>query len=326
MRYAAICWTLLLVALPGCAAPLTIDGVAAYVNDGTIMVGEVKEMIGPAVGELQQTYQGADLQARVGELYREALEDLIATRLILKAYDADSKLNKPAVEKHVEARVSEFIQERFGGDRQEFLKALQAERMPLEEWRRRLRERVIVGIMRNRDVDSRVVISPREVRAAYERNRGDYQRSERVQLRVIHIRGGTNETDRAVRKGLAESVAGKLASGADFGDLARQFSEDPSSAKGGEWGWIVLSDLRPEMAKVIAGLERGKTSGVISMDGDSYLVRVEDREAAGVVPFDEVRSSIEKDLRRKESRRLFNLWIQTLRKDAYIEIVDSVVP
>lgn len=326
MRHAAIGWILLLIALPAFAAPLTIEGVAAYVNDGTITVGEVKEMIAPALGELQKTYQGEELKAKVRELYQEALEELIATRLILKAYGADTKINKAAVEKHVEARVSEFIQERFGGDRQEFLKALQEERMPLEEWQRRLRERVIVGLMRNRDVDSHVVISPREVRAVYERNRAEYLRPERVRLRVIRIHGGTNGTHRAVREGLAGSVAQKLAAGADFGELARQFSEDPSSAKGGEWGWFALPDLRSEMAQVVARLERGTSSGVITMDGDFYLARVEEREAAGVVPFDDVRASIEKDLRRKESRRLYKLWIQSLRKDAYIEVVDSVVP
>lgn len=326
MKHAAIGWVLLLIALPAFSAPLTIEGVAAYVNDGTITVGEVKEMIAPALGELQKTYPGEELKTKAAELYQEALEELIATRLILKAYGSDTKINKAAVEKHVEARVNEFIQERFGGDRQEFLKALQEERMPLEEWKRRLRERVIVGLMRNRDVDSHVVVSPREVRAAYESNREEYKRPERARLRVIRIHGGTNATDRTVREGLAHSVAQKLAAGSDFGDLARQFSEDPSSAKGGEWGWLALPDLRTELSQAVARLESGKSSGVVTMDGDFYLVRVEEREAAGVVPFDEVRSSIEKDLRRKESRRLYKLWIQSLRKDAYIEVVDSVVP
>ncbi len=73
-------------------------------------------------------------------------------------------------------------------------------------------------------------------------------------------------------------------------------------------------------------LERGRVSGVATMDGDYYLLKVDDREKAGVIPFDEVRSAIEKDLRRRESRRLFTLWIERLKKDAFIEVVDSAMP
>jgi parvulin-like peptidyl-prolyl isomerase len=314
------------LALRVMAAPVTVEGVAAYVNDGVITLGDVREMIAPAIPELQQNYQGAELKGKLRELHKEALDELVATRLILKSYESDTKLNKAAVEKHVEGKVSEFIQERFNGDRQEFLKALQAERMPMEEWRKRLRERIVVGLMRSREVDSHVVISPREVRKVYERDSAKYQRPERVKLRVILVRGATNETDRVVREQHAKSIEAKLQSGADFAETARQFSEDKSAEKGGEWGWMAVGDLRQELRIMATSLERGRVSGVATMDGDYYLLKVDDREKAGVIPFDEVRSAIEKDLRRRESRRLFTLWIERLKKDAFIEVVDSAMP
>lgn len=308
------------------AAPVTVEGVAAYVNDSIVTLGEVKEMVAPAIPDLQRNYQGDELKAKLQELYKEALDDLIAVRLILKAYEADTKLNKSAVEKHVEGRVSEFIQERFNGDRQEFLKALQAERMPMDEWRKRLRERIIVGLMRGREVDSHVIISPREVRKGYENDSAKYQRPERVKLRVLLVRGSTNESDRVVREEHARSLERKLRSGDDFAELARQFSEDKSAGKGGEWGWVVLSDLRKELGLVVGKMDRGQASGVVAMDGDYYILKVDDREKAGVIPFEEVRSSIEKELRKQETRRLYALWISRLKKDAYIEVVNLNVP
>jgi parvulin-like peptidyl-prolyl isomerase len=59
------------------------------------------------------------------------------------------------------------------------------------------------------------------------------------------------------------------------------------------------------------------------MDGDYYLVRLEDRHPAGVLPFEAVRGSIEKELRRKEIRKLTTVWIARLRKDAYIKVVEQ---
>lgn len=324
MRYAAVS----ILFLWACQAfaqgdPVMVDGVAAYVNGEAITIGDVRDMMAPAVAEMVESRRGKELEARVRELYEDALGELIAMRLILKAYETDAKINKPAVEKHVEARVSEFIQERYQGDRQEFLKALQGERLTMEEWRRRFRERIVVGLMRNREVDSRVVVSPREVRAVYEARREEYRQPERVKLRMILVRGGTNGTDRAVREGLAGSVAGKLQAGLDFGDCARQFSEDPSSSKGGEWGEFAVTDLRPELANAISRLETGKASGVIPVDGDFYLVRVEARKPAGVVPFEDVRGTIEKELRRKESNRLLKAWIAVLEKNAHIDKVNN---
>jgi parvulin-like peptidyl-prolyl isomerase len=88
----------------------------------------------------------------------------------------------------------------------------------------------------------------------------------------------------------------------------------------------VLSDLRKELGLVVGKMDRGQASGVVAMDGDYYILKVDDREKAGVIPFEEVRSSIEKELRKQETRRLYALWISRLKKDAYIEVVNLNVP
>ena len=114
-----------------------------------------------------------------------------------------------------------------------------------------------------------------------------------------------------------------MQAGGDFAELARTLSEDGKASAGGDWGWVDARDLRPELATPVASLKKGAVSGVLRMDDDFYLVKLEERQAAGPVPFDEVRSTIEKELRRKEIRRLSVLWIERLRKDAYIKLVES---
>jgi peptidyl-prolyl cis-trans isomerase SurA len=303
------------------ADPVTVDGVAAYVNDSVITVSEVREAMTPLLPSLKELYQGAELRAKLQETFNDVLQDLIENKLILRAYDADAKVSKDAVEKLVERRVKDFIEERFGGDRQDFMKALKEERMSMEEWRRRMRERLIVGMMRQKEVDSQVVIPPREVRRVYEEGAAQYQRPERVRLRVIVIHAGTNETDRVARLKLAVESLAKVKGDESFEEVARRVSEDSKAPQGGNWGWVDVADLRKELAAAIQPLGAGGLTGVVLVEGDMYVVKVEERQAAGVTPFDEVRGAIEKDLKRKESRRLHKLWIDRLRKDAYVEIV-----
>jgi parvulin-like peptidyl-prolyl isomerase len=280
-------------------------------------------LIAPLIPELREAYQGDELRDRLQEAYTNALQDLIATKLIMKAYEADTKINKEAVAKHVEKRESDFIQERFGGDRPAFIKTLKDEHMSLEEWRKRMRERVVVGLMRNREVESQSVVSPREVRQVYDSNPSKYSRPERIKLRVILIHGSTNETDRAIRFKQAQDTVSKLKAGEDFADQARRVSEDGKAQTGGDWGWMEPTDLRQELARGVAGTAAGAICGPLEVDGGYYILKVEERQTAGAVPFDEVCVAIEKDLRRKEIRRLFELWITRLKKDAYIQIVKT---
>ena len=312
--------------LAGRAQPVTVEGVAAYVNDTVITVGEVKEAVAPQIQEMRELYEGAEFEAKFKEACDEALQDLIATKLIIKDYDADTKMNKEAIEKHVEKKVTEFIQERFGGDRQDLMKALKEDHMPYEEWRKRFRERIIVSLMRQREVESQVVVSPRESREVYASNSAKYRRPERVKLRVILIHGSTNEADRVVRQKHADDTLAKLKAGEDFADCARQVSEDGKADKGGDWGWVEPSDLRSELAKVVSSTTAGAVSGIVSVEGDFYILKVDERQAAGQTPFEDARVGIERDLRRKETRRLFELWVTRLKKDAYIQIVKPASP
>jgi parvulin-like peptidyl-prolyl isomerase len=314
---------MLCLAVTGRAQPVTIEGIAAHVNDAVITVGDVKEMIAPLVAELRETYQGAELQEKLESAYSDALQDLIAAKLIMVAYEADTKMNKEAIERLVDKRVGELIQEQFNGDRQELMKALKKERMTFDEWRKHFRERIIVGLMRQREIESQVVVSPHAVRASYEANKEKYRRPERVKLRMIVIHGATNETDRAVRLKLAEDTAGRVKAGEDFGDQARKVSEDGKAEKGGDWGWIEPSDLRKELAEAVATTPPGACSGVVAVEGDFYVLKVEDRQPAGVTPFEDARVPIEKELRRKETRRLLDLWIERLKKNAYVEVVKT---
>lgn len=315
-------WLAAAAAVAGCAeaAPVPVDGVAAYVNDAVITVGDVREAMAPVVAQMKPAVRGEDMSARIRTLYDETLNALVDNKLIVGAYQADDKLNKEAVEKLVERRVSAFIQDRFNGDRQQFLKALREDRLSIDEWRAKVKEEVIVGIMRNREVDSQVVVSPREVRKVYESDAGRYSRPEQVKMSVIIVRGTSNETARAERQQAARDCAQKLKAGEDFAACARRLKDAGVSDAGGAWDWVDVADLRRELAEASRPLAPGGVSDVIAMDNDYYVVRVDDRRKAGLVPFDDARPAIERELRRAEAQRLYRLWIERLKKDAFIEL------
>jgi parvulin-like peptidyl-prolyl isomerase len=302
----------------------SIDGVAAYVNDKVITVGDVRDLMAPVEDDLRLRYEGTVLQAKLRQAYRDTLESLIDRKLIVAAFEIEVKGKTDMVDRNVDRKIDEIIRERFLGDRGAFMTALKKQRLTLDELRKLQRESLIVSYMRHREVESRIVVSPREVRDLYEANAAKYARPERVHLRMIVIHGSAAAGERDERQRLAQVTWSNVVAGADFADCARKVSQDSRAENGGDWGWIDLGDLRKEVASVTAPLKVGEVSPVVSVESDYYILKLEARQAAGRVPFEEARKDIEQDLRRKETERRYNTWIQRLRKDAYVQVAQDL--
>jgi parvulin-like peptidyl-prolyl isomerase len=103
--------------------------------------------------------------------------------------------------------------------------------------------------------------------------------------------------------------------GADFAAIARDVSEGPQAAAGGELGWIARGQLRKEMIDAIFAAPVGKTSAVVTIEDDGqYLFLVTDEEvrAAEGRQLDEIRT------------RLFADWYQP-KKDAVTVTRDEAI-
>ncbi len=133
-----------------------------------------------------------------------------------------------------------------------------------------------------------------EVAAWYGAHRQEFARPERVRLRQILT------DDRAS----AESALRQLAAGADFAELARRLSRDPSAGTGGYQGELSRENLPPAFADVIFSLKPGEVSKVVPADYGFHVFQVMERFPAGVVPLEEARGEVLERLRQERADRL----------------------
>ncbi len=75
----------------------------------------------------------------------------------------------------------------------------------------------------------------------------------------------------------AEKIAEQLKQGAQFPALARQFSQGPSAAAGGDAGWVLPGQLPPEIEKTVKGMKVGQLVGPIRSLGGYYILLLRDR-------------------------------------------------
>ena len=293
-----------------------VDGMAAIVNGEVITYGQVRSLSAPQERLLRQQYTGPDLEKKITELRQAAVKDLIDRRLIIQAFKKESFEIPDHI---VDMRIQQIIKESFGGDRNTFVKTLEAEHYTLGEFKEKEMEKFIVGAMKSHNIKTNSIISPIKIDEYYRKHRDEFTSKEQIKLRMIMISGQKDTASAPAQKELAEEVLGKLAGGAEFEQMAQMYSEDSTRENGGDWGWIERRTLAEPLEKFAFNMPVGRISNIIDYAGNYYILKVEDKHGGSTKSLAEVRSDIEKKLLQEEAQQIQERWIAGLREKAYIK-------
>ncbi|PYL26953.1 MAG: peptidylprolyl isomerase [Verrucomicrobia bacterium] len=309
-----------LTVLPICWAafaqePQVVDGVAAVVNGDVITYSQVRMLSAPREKLLRSQYTGQELANKLKEARELALKDLIDRRLVIQAFKKESYEIPDHI---VDQRMREIIRESFGGDRNTFIKTLEAQNYTLGEFKEKEMERIIVQAMRSKNVKTSLIVPPTKIEEYYKQHRDEFTSKEQIKLRMIMIPSHADTGNSAAQKAMAEEVLGKLASGAEFDRMAQVYSEDSTRDMGGDWGWIERKTLAAPLEKVAFNMPVGRISNIIDYAGNYYILKVEDKHGGTTRSLAEARSDIEKKLIQQEAQQLQERWIASLRAKAYI--------
>src|SRR5207249_6779564 len=233
-----------------CAAfaqePQVVDGIAAVVNGEVITYSQIRALSAPREKLLRSQLTGKDLEKKLIELRELALKDLIDRRLVIQAFKKESYQIPDHI---VDQRVHDIIRESFGGERNTFIKTLEAQNYTLGEFKEKELERIMVQAMRSHNVKTNAIISPTKVEGYYRKHHEEFTSQEQIKLRMIMIPGQKDTASAPAQKALAEEVLGKLAGGAEFDRTAQVYSEDSTRDNGGDWGWIERNTLAAPLEK-----------------------------------------------------------------------------
>ena len=298
------------------ADPEIVDGIAAVVNGDIITFSQVRALVLPREKLLRSQFTGEDLIAKIKEAREAALRDLIDRQLIIQAFKKESY---QIPDHYVDERMHEIIRENFGGDRNTFIKTLEAQNYSLGEFKKMETERMIVQAMRSKNVRRDMIASPAKIEEYYKAHRDEFTAKEQIKMRLIMIPAHANDGNAPAQKAMAEEILGKLSNGAEFDRMAQIYSEDSSRDLGGDWGWIERKTLAAPLEKAAFHLPVGRISNIIEFSGNFYILKVEEKRGGETRTLAQVRDEIEKKLLQTEAQDLQERWIASLRSKAYIK-------
>jgi peptidyl-prolyl cis-trans isomerase SurA len=310
-------WTVslsLIVAVP--VRAVVVERVIAKVNGEVITLSEFeqRQLVSAQAANLPRERVPAYLQEKGPEILQDAIDELLLSQ---KADELGIRVRPEALDQVVE----EIKKDNKITTEAQFKQELTREGLTLEGLKRNIERSISKRRVISREIESKVTVSEDEIRADYEAHPGVYRLKETVHLQEIVIK-----LDGAKSRALADDVAKRARGGEDFAELAKQHSTSPTRATGGELGRVVVEEMQSDLRRAIKGLTPGQVTDPVSIAGTLRILKVNEREEARTVPYEEARVSIEQRLRQERTKQRYAQYIEGLRKTAIIDIRVRDVP
>jgi len=293
-----------------------------------------KEIRRDEVEKYFRTQVGPDNQPLSQEeslsLMLNILDGLINQEILLTRAQ---KMGLTASDAEVEDR---FTESKAPFTEDEFQRQLKDRGLTVDDFKKGLRRERSIEKLLNREVESKVSITDQDLQDFYNQNRAQFNVVE-PQYRVAQIlitplrnpqvrnRKGSDATTDAEAKRLVQALAERLREGADFGELAADYSEDPTTAAtGGDLGFIPESSLKqsePALQRALLALKPGETSPVITLPDGYRILKLIARQPAGLREFSDprVQQNIRDVLRNRKVQLLHTAYVSSARDAAKVQ-------
>ncbi|MFP7299392.1 peptidylprolyl isomerase [Neobacillus niacini] len=166
-------------------------------------------------------------------------------------------------------------------------------------------------------IEPQINITDEELKTYFDENKDSLGEAEQVKASHILVE------DEAT----AKEVKQKLAEGADFGELAKEYSTDEGSKEnGGELGFFPKGTMVTEFEDAAFSLPKGEISDPVKSDYGYHIIKVEEKKEAKEANFDDSKAKIKETLIDQKLESEYTIWLEEKKKDYDIEnSLESVV-
>jgi peptidyl-prolyl cis-trans isomerase SurA len=301
------------------------EGVWATVNDQPITRADTEKYYRARLtGQTAPPSQDEALS-----LMLSVLDELINNEVLVQRA---RQTGVEATDGEVEDKFTEF---KSPYTEEEFQRQLKVRNYTVDDLRNDIRQQVSIQKVINHEVVAKITITDQDVQDFYNQNRAQFNVTE-PQYRIAQIvitphkdpglrnRKNDDATTDAEARRKAAALEQQLSTGADFAQVAMDYSEDPASAgSGGDLGYVPESSLSqsdPALKKTVMSLKPGQVSGVIVLRDSYRILKLVSKEAPGQRDMNDpaVQQSIRDNLRNRKEQLLRAAYLATARNNSKI--------
>ena len=251
------------------ADPLPADRIVAVVNDEVVTLYELRTRLDVALRQLQK--QGTPLPTR-DVLEKQMLERLVMDKVQLQqAKETGVKVD--------DAQLEQALQRIATGNKMslaQLREALKKDGIVFTKFREEIRDEMTIARVREREVESKIVISEGEIDNYLADNSAKSGGSEEYEVAHILLRTPESASPEQIQrlKAKADQVFERVSKGEDFSQLAASFSDAPDGLQGGNLGWRPLERLPGIFSEVVVKLKAGETAPVLRSPNGFHIIKL----------------------------------------------------
>ena len=252
-----------------------IDQIMVVVNDDVITRHELDARIDVVVAQLKK--QGTPLP-EIAVLEKQILERMIGDLLQVQfAKETGLRVDDAQLDK----ALGRIAQQNKLASLAAFRTKLEQEGINFNKFREEIRSEILTTRLREREVDSKLVISDNEI-DNYLLNQAK-QSGKGEELKLAHIMVVVPEQASAEKiqtfKSRAEQALAKLRGGAPFAQVAAGYSDANDALQGGNLGWRPADRLPAMFAEALQKLQPGDVTGILRSPNGFHILKLLERRS-----------------------------------------------
>ncbi len=284
--------------------------VVATVNGEEISQSTVDLIITKIVlPQFQSQNPGKELpEEQKNMIQQNIINQLVTQELILQAA---AKSNLTADEAEVDKRFEAF-------------KAQQPEAAD-EQMRQLISKDVLIYQTIQQNVVSKVAITDEEAQDYYNQHKDQFEESDQVKASHILLQvapdAAQEEKDAAKKK--IQEILVMAKEGKDFAELAKEYSEGPSNANGGDLGFFPRGAMVKPFEDAAFALNEGDISDVVETQFGYHILKVTGKKDQQTVAFEDVKDQLKQGLLQQKTNAEVGKWVEEIKAKATIEIMNQ---
>ena len=289
--------------------------VAVTVNGTVITEGEIDARLKPMIER-----QGARMDPNMVSQYKMRIRPRMLDAMISeKILDEQVKKNNFAVsDSDVNDKITEMIKPQ--GITIDTLKSiLTSQGRTFEQFTEQVKKEIGYEKLFEKEAGPQEV-NDADAQAFYNENKANFEQPEQVKASHILIQVSPSATteEKAAAKAKAEKLLKQVKDGGDFAETAKENSDCPSKAKGGDLGFFGKGQMVKEFEEAAFGMKVGQMSDVVETQFGYHIIKVTEHKDAGTTSFDEAKPDILKGLKQQKLAKVSREYLEKLKAEAKI--------
>jgi peptidyl-prolyl cis-trans isomerase SurA len=309
-----------------------VEEIIARINNNIITRADLRRSREQLRNESRQpdpSGGASDPKAREQDLLR----DLIDQQLLLQkgtelGISADTDVVK---------RLDELRKQMHADSMEDLEKAAQAQGVSWEEFKENMKNSIITQHVISQEVGGHVNVSQQEIQQFYDQHKSEMERPEQVRMSEILIstqKTPVVKTEKgqealpvaaspevvAAAKAQADKVYDLLQKGGKFEDLAKQYSEGPTAAAGGDLEYFKRGTLSKELEERVFAMNPGGYTEPVRTNQGWVILKITEHQTAGIPPLKEVEGRIQEQVYMTKMQPALRDYLTKMREEAYIDI------